>query len=87
MTFSNFGTLAGQISPSCHRQHPSLFVQDFSRHVNDASAYRTAIVYSHISTSKAANVAPNMDGGCPEKEHILPAGSDKTPVLQLEKHK
>ena len=87
MTFSNFGTLTGQISPTCLRQHPSLFFQDFSSHVNDASDYRTATVYSHISRCKAANVAPNMDGGCPEKEPILPAGTDRTPVLQLEKQK
>lgn len=86
-TFSNFGTLTGQISPTCLRQHPSLFFQDFSSHVKDASDYRTATVYSHISRCKAANVAPNMDGGCPEKEPILPAGTDRTPVLQLETHK
>ena len=72
-------------SPTCLRQHPSLFFQDFSRHVNDASAYRTAIVYSHISTCKAANVAPNMDGGYPGKEPILTAESGRTPALQPKK--
>lgn len=74
-------------SPTCLRQHPSLFFQDFSRHVNDASAYRTATVYSHISTFKASNIAPNMDGGYPWKEPILTAESGRTPALQLEKHK
>lgn len=48
-TFSNFGTLIGQISPTCLRQHPSLF-QGSSRYVNDALAYRTAIVYSRSLT-------------------------------------
>ena len=74
-------------SPTCLRQHPSLFFQDASRHVNDASAYRTAIVYSHISTCKAANVAPNMDGGYPGKEPILTAESGRTPALQPKKNK
>ena len=36
-------------SPTCLRQHPSLFFQDFSRHVNDAYTYRTAISCSHIN--------------------------------------
>ena len=74
-------------SPTCLRQHPSLFFQDSSRNVNDASAYRTAIVYSHISTCKAANVAPNMDGGHPWKEPILTAESGRTPALQPKKNK
>ena len=56
-----------------------------SHHVNDASAYRTAIVHSHISTCKAANVAPNMDGGYPGKEPILTAESGRTPALQPKK--
>ena len=51
----------------------------------DASAYRTAIVYSHISTCKAANVAPNMDGGYPGKEPILTAESGRTPAIQPKK--
>ena len=38
------------ISPICLRQHPFLFFQDSSRHVNDALAYRTAIVYSRSLT-------------------------------------
>lgn len=72
-------------SPTCLRQHPSLFFQDSSRNVNDASAYRTATVYSHISTCKAANVAPNMYRGYPEKEPILTAESGRTPAIQPKK--
>ena len=49
-TFSNFGTHTGQISPIYLRQQPSLFFQGSSRQVNDALAYRTAIVYSRSLT-------------------------------------
>ena len=38
------------ISPIYLKQQPSLFFQGSSRHVNDALAYRTAIVYSRSLT-------------------------------------